>query len=143
MIKSLRITSLLFATALLLATSCNKYENGPGLSLRTKKARLANTWELTESIDGNTDISEYTKGITLTIDKDGNFSFGGKTPQGAQAEGEGTWEFSSDKTTLILTETGATIPDKWVITKLKNDELWLEKSQSSSTQASQKFIGLD
>lgn len=141
--KTLKLTSLLFAAALMLGTSCNKYENGPSLSLRTKKARLVNTWELTEVIDGDTDISEFTKGTTMTIDKEGNFSFGGKTPQGVAASGNGTWEFSSDKTTLILTTPNVRTPEKWVITKLKNDELWVEKEQSNNTKASRKFVGLD
>lgn len=143
MIKTFKLTTLLFATALVFGTSCNKYEDGPSLSLRTKKARLVNTWELTEASDGNTDITEYSKGITLTIEKNGDFSYGGETPQGAKPEGKGTWEFNKDKTTLILTEEGVVIPEKWIITKLKNDELWVKKEQSSSTEAVQKFKGLD
>jgi hypothetical protein len=144
MIKSIKITSLLFAAAILFgATSCNKYEDGPSLSLRTKKARLVNTWELTEAVDGSTDITDFSKGITLTIEKDDSFSYGGETPQGAKAEGKGTWEFSDDKTVLILTIDGQVIPDKWTITRLKNDELWLKKTQSSGTEAIQKFKGLD
>ncbi len=144
MIKTIRLTSLLFAAAILFGTaSCNKYEDGPSLSLRTKKARLVNTWELTESVDGSADISDFSRGITLTIEKDDKFNYGGETPQGIEATGSGTWEFNSDKTVLILTIDGQVIPDKWTITRLKNDELWLKKTQSNGTEAIQKFKGLD
>lgn len=143
MIKTLKIASLLFATMLVFGTSCSKYENGPKLSLRSKKARVTNTWELTEWIDGSINISENTAGITMTIDKDGSYSIGGENSGGAVESKKGKWEFSSDKTLLILTLDGQRAADKWIITKLKNDELWLEKSQASNTSGSKKYKGLD
>ncbi len=144
MIKSLKTTSLLIITSILFATvSCNKYEDGPSLSLRTKKARLINTWELIESIDGGTDISDFSRGITLTIENNESFYSGGETPQGVKPTDQGTWEFNKEKTVLILTIDGQITPEKWTITRLKNDELWLKKTQSNGTEAFQKFRGLD
>ena len=66
-----------------------------------------------------------------------------KLHKGFKATGSGTWEFNSDKTVLILSIEGQVIPDKWTITRLKNDELWLKKTQSNGTEAIQKFKGLD
>ncbi len=143
MTKTLKLATVLFASLLIFGTSCNKYEDGPKLSLRTKKARMVNTWEVTEAKDGDSDITEFSEGATITLDKEGNYKTGGETKLGPVQETEGTWEFSSDKTRLILTEKGATLPEKWTITRLKNDELWLKKDQSNGTQASTKYKGLD
>lgn len=143
MTKTFKLISILFASMLIFGTSCSKYENGPKLSLRSKKARLVNTWELTESKDGDTDISEFSKGATIKINKDGTYETGGTTKLGAVTAVKGKWEFSSDKTKVIYTEDGQTAADKWTITKLKNDELWLEKDQANNTKATAKYKGLD
>lgn len=143
MTKTLKITGILFAAFLIFGTACNKYEDGPKLSLRTKKARMVNTWELTEYIDGDTDISANTSGTTIMLTKDGDFEVGGETKNGTVQKLVGTWEFSDDKTKLILSYDGVTIPTKWTITRLKNDELWLKREQANGTNASQKFKGLD
>ena len=143
MTKTLKLTTLLFAGLLIFGTSCNKYENGPKLSLRTKKARVVNTWKLTEATDGDDNITEFSAGATITINKDESFKTGGETKLGPVQEEKGTWEFSDDKTKLILTYDGVTLPTKWTITKLKNDELWLEREQSNGKKATGKYEGQD
>lgn len=142
MTKTIKLTTLLIAGLLIFGTSC-KYENGPKLSLRSKKARMVNTWEVTEATDGDDDITKFTSGATITINKDESFKTGGETKLGPVQEEKGTWEFSDDKTKLILTYDGTTLPTKWTITKLKNDELWLEREQSNGKKAMGKYKGLD
>ena len=143
MTKTLKIAALLFTSLVIFGSSCKKYEDGPSLSLRTKKARLANTWELTEATDGNVDISAFMTGLEMTIEKDGNYSKGGTIANGTTINEIGTWEFSEDKTTLILSPNGSLFPVKWIITRLKNDELWLKRSQSAGTEASEKYKGIN
>ena len=145
MTKTLKLTSLLFAAMLIFGTSCGKYPDGPGFSLRTKKARLVNTWKVTYATDANDDITENTAGVTLTIDEEGNWKTGCETTNGAVQEETGTWQLSNDKDILILTHDDATItiPQQWKINRLKNDELWLENAQANGASAERKFEGQD
>lgn len=51
-----RIASILFfAFAILVSvSSCRKYEEGPNVSLRTKKARITNNWKYESAqVNGN------------------------------------------------------------------------------------------
>ncbi len=65
--------SILFAAfAVVFLASCGKYEDGPGLSLRSKKARLTGTWVVESAIQGSTDITgDITNGgsVELTFEK--------------------------------------------------------------------------
>lgn len=102
--------------------SCSKYEEGPALSLRTKKARVANTWKAekyvsedgTETQANDESTTEYTKDGNVTVTS-GSFSF------------SGTWEFNSDKTGIKTTfeQGGVSTTSTSIIIKLKNDEMWL------------------
>jgi len=40
-------------------SSCNKYEEGPLISLRTKKNRLYGEWEVVEFMKGNEDLTQF------------------------------------------------------------------------------------
>lgn len=145
MTKTMKLITVFFASMLIFGTSCGKYEDGPSLSLRSKKARLVNTWEIEEATDADDDVTAGYAGATWTLDKDGNYTTGGTiTSTGAAVpEIKGKWEFSSDKTKLILTPENVTLPTKWTITRLKNDELWLKDDQAQNTSKTRKFKGLD
>ncbi len=114
--------------ATLFITACGKYEEGPKLSLRSKKARVANTWKIaggTVSITdstGNTTSSdvEPDEDYSITIEKDGTWK--------DSDDDSGTWEFSDDKEKLKMTyeEDGVSTTFESEILKLKNDEMWLK-----------------
>lgn len=120
--KNLRILSLALLAVTFVLGSCSKYEEGPALSLRTKKARVANTWKAdkyvsddgTETTANDETTSEYDKDGTVTITS-GSTSF------------SGTWEFNSDKTGIETTFDfgGVTQTSTSIIIKLKNDEMWI------------------
>ena len=104
----------LVAVVLLLTMSgCKKYPEGPGLSFRSKKARLCQDWKLEQYIyDGN----DYTDHLFQTFDTyEMNISKNGSmylfTSTYMQSNGtthtvqvNGTWEFSDDKRTLYFWE---------------------------------------
>lgn len=50
-------------------SSCGKYEDGPGLSLLTKKSRVAGSWDV-KSIGNQVMNSEYS--INLSFEKTGS-----------------------------------------------------------------------
>lgn len=135
--KSLKLFSFaLLAMVFVLGTSCGKYEEGPGFSLRTKKARLAGVWKAEKYVSSNgtsvpassNDNStwEFEKdgSMTLKVDEDG-FSF----------TASGTWEFVKDKEYIKTTIEffGQTETDEMKIVRLTNKELWIEDEDGDQT----------
>ena len=50
--------------------SCQKYEEGPALALRTKKQRVANVWEIDHATRNGEDVSEDFDNFELTMRDD-------------------------------------------------------------------------
>ncbi len=129
--------SILFAAfAVVFLASCGKYEDGPGLSIRSKKARLTGTWVVESAIQGSTDITgDITNGgsVELTFDKDGVFTYAyDYVIFGVPASGSitGTWDFSDDKSELVITN-GSGDSNSAKILRLTSSELWLEETDSN------------
>jgi hypothetical protein len=129
--------SILFAAfAVVMLASCGKYEDGPGFSLRSKTSRLAGTWTLTEVFQGSVDITtSFTYGGTIEaiFDKDGVYTntYDYVTPFGpVSGSVSGTWDFSDDKTSLLVTNGSGDIQSSKIL-RLTNKELWLEQSDSN------------
>ncbi len=126
------LTGLFFIAVTL--SGCGKYEEGPAVSFRSKKERVANTWEVNEQTynGSKVDPSNY-ENVTITFDKDGNFS----TAYGAFSV-SGEWEFNDDKTKIITTvnsnESEATI------LKLKEKELWTEEEDSNGNKTETHYV---
>jgi hypothetical protein len=121
--KKFVVVNLFIAFALSFA-SCGKYEEGPGLSLRTKTARLAGTWKADKvfinselSSDSITELEpriEFTKDDIFRINLDSTWI-------------EGTWEFNEEKTTAIGTYAIPFVGEfknRYNILRLTNDEFW-------------------
>ncbi|MFI5202853.1 MAG: hypothetical protein ACHQF2_00030 [Flavobacteriales bacterium] len=125
-------TKILFVVMVVLTiASCNKYEEGPSLSLRSKKARLTGEWKADKFTLNGTDItsaflasagSDY----TMHLDKDGAYHIH------ATFEDGGTWEFSDNKEELhMLSSVAGAEEEHFDIIKLKNKELWLRHTHDS------------
>lgn len=118
----LKLKSIILLSAVLFTfASCSKYEEGPAISLKTKKNRITNEWQLDEYYENGelSKLDDDEKSI-LDIQKDGKFEV---RDDGWVDSGE--WDFTSDKTKLILT-----YPDEAIsleILKLKSNELWLRE----------------
>ncbi|PCJ84228.1 MAG: hypothetical protein COA57_09490 [Flavobacteriales bacterium] len=112
---TLLITPVLF-------TGCKKYDEGPSLSLRTKKARVANEWKVDFAYDykdGENTTSDYF-GETWEFSKDGEWI----ERDNGTIDKSGTWEFVSDKESIKITKPFDV--DYYDILKLKNKEMWLK-----------------
>ncbi len=69
-----KFTAAFFLMASLLC-SCNKYEDGPALSLHTKKARVAGSWDLVYfTTDGHNEFKDYYSG-TNACNLSGSYSY--------------------------------------------------------------------
>ncbi len=118
-----------------LLSACGKYEEGPGFTVLTKKARLTGIWDAQEyvsstgstSTDNDDATIEFTKsGTCLVNSNDPNFPF----------SISGTWEFVSDKEKVKLTFAGSS--DEFTIMRLTNSELWAKDSDGDITKYEKK-----
>lgn len=120
-----KLTYLTIAGATTLGvSSCGKYEDGPGFSLRTKKARVDGSWNV-KSVGSSVLGTEYS--INMSFDKSGSvlltqtYSYQGYTDSYSYA---GSWDFASDKEQLVLNIDGNV--QLFEIKRLTNDEMWLD-----------------
>jgi hypothetical protein len=117
-------------------TSCSKYEEGPSLSLRSKKARLAGEWSVSNVTLNGTDVTSLflPSGTTysMTIEKDGTWT-SSYASSGFSSTEAGTWEFVDSKENLKIVTTGSsdTDGDTSTIVMLKNKELKLKDVSGS------------
>ncbi|MCC6701316.1 MAG: hypothetical protein IT221_07315 [Fluviicola sp.] len=127
----LTLATVVAATTFL--ASCGKYEDGPGFTLLTKKARLTGEWDIKEYVDGSDgSVVAETSSDTYLIEKDGTI-----TIKSGNVSTKGTWEFVSDKEQLSVTVPvvifGVTYsePEISTITRLTNKELWIKDTDGS------------
>jgi hypothetical protein len=113
-------------------SSCGKYEEGPKISLASKKARISNTWKLDKYLYNGVDQPLGGYSLVIDIKKDGSYtstsSFGG-----ASFIDTGVWQFSSDKESLITTSTGSSTAETVQIIRLKSNEFWTRETVGSDT----------
>lgn len=105
-------------------TSCNKYEEGPGFSVRSAKQRITNTWEVEKYVDADgTETAGTSSDPTMTITKDGEF-----TITSGSFNTSGTWAFDDSKENITTTYDfgGSSISSTSKIVRLTMTELWLE-----------------
>lgn len=113
---------LLFVLAITFSFfSCKKYDDGPLLSLRTKAARMDNTWVIDKAYKDGIDVTSfYPADFQITITKDGKWNqIANSIPS------QGTWSFSDKKETIVFKTDGASKEEVFTILRLKNDQLWL------------------
>jgi len=114
--------SLVLLAVLSFLNGC-KYEEGPAISLRSKKARVENSWSVEKFIDAEgVSYDDPFPDAEYTFTKDGKF-----TLKDNSGEIAGTWVFSESKKNIILSYTqGAVGSDEYRILKLKDKEFWFQ-----------------
>lgn len=109
--------------------SCKKYEDGPAISLKTKKMRLCRKWNFTEgTLEGNPlQFSYYMYTDEYEYKTNGKYIITGEDARNAKTSYlEGTWSFSDKKENLvrsIYTNSSETLS----ILRLTSTDLWLCK----------------
>lgn len=107
-------------------TSCGKYEEGPKLSLRSKKGRLAGDW-LLQSVEVNGTAVNFTNSDYWTFDKDGTYKY-----TAGNLSVSGTWVFTDDKLGII-TEVSGNKDTMSTLIKLTNKEMWFKDVDGANT----------
>lgn len=104
-------------------SSCGKYEDGPGFTLLTKKARITGVWDETEEIDTDGTVYTDSSNETMELTKSGSAIL---NDPGSGLSLQGSWEFSSNKEKVRLTfNFGTTTTEEYTIRRLTNKELWV------------------
>ena len=120
---------LLLAITGSLFTSCTKFEEGPGLSLRSPEAKLDGNWvvRIATQADGD-DVTDLYANFTYTFTKDGAFSY--RFEQGNFSfDAVGTYSFNKDNSMLSTSASydfqGLIITDDQMVSvlRLTTDEL--------------------
>ena len=118
----------------LVFTACNKYEDGPALSLVTKKERLENTWIIhtvfKNDVDVTADYNAAAAGYTLNIKKDETYTLSYRPFNMTDYSESGTWNFNDKKTMVTFQKSGSSDSRTWEILRLKTDELWAKYSEN-------------
>ncbi len=123
--------------------SCNKYVDGPKLSLRSKKARLCGDWKLEFYSYNDADQTAALQALLganfkYDIEKDGKYTVQGNFST------TGTWELGEDGDDVMFqsSASGATL-DTYRILRLKNKELWWKQTQSNGDVVEMHFVPAD
>lgn len=104
--------------SMVILSECKKYDDGPRVSLLTKKSRLANAWKYEKVTKQNgTDITSAFATDFIEFKKDGNVieTYGNDLYPG-------TWLFGNNKEEIALNIPSDTRTVS--ILRLKNKELW-------------------
>jgi len=127
--KSIAIRSFALLSLMFVFAACSKYEEGPSFTLLTKKMRMVNSWTLS-SYTYN-DVSVNTNGVLVwELESDGTAtmtSSGG----GFSFSETGTWDFNSDKTKLLLTDSNNNT-EEFTIVQLKNKDLKVSQTEGDN-----------
>ncbi|HBX49771.1 MAG: hypothetical protein A2275_00060 [Bacteroidetes bacterium RIFOXYA12_FULL_35_11] len=120
---------LLFAIIELIGiSSCKKYEEGPVLSLRFKNARVAGVWTYDKVTVSGNDFTSLYANEKVEFTKDGK----AKWTYSSALSKDGEWKFNDDKSKLMTKFDNVSTWIEYEIIKLRNDQLWLKKTEGNS-----------
>jgi hypothetical protein len=112
-------------------TSCKKYEDGPTLSLRSKKERIANIWVIESANRNGVDVTNAYKDYILTLTKSGGATLQLKVDffgTDVFLQTDGTWSLEELNNNLRLDFENDDFDRYYKITKLKEKELSLREN---------------
>jgi hypothetical protein len=131
--KSLAI--LLFAcAAVAVLPSCNTYEDGPGLSFRSKYSRVVNNWKTKTVMRGLVDVTAWYEDYQIDMREDGRMTLTNRDALDSLYTIDGFWDLVNDNKDLRLLYANPPVnPDRvtYQILRLKEDELWIQEDQDS------------
>ncbi len=126
------IATVVFAVSL---TACGKYEDGPEVSLRSRKSRVDGDWKVTRYMVNGDDQTGSHNNDRYNFTKDGDVTYT-YTDNGLSISSSGTWDLVNDDEQLRTTTTvfGFTNTDNWTILELRNETMKLRKTEGNSTE---------
>lgn len=135
---------LFFTLLFFIINGCSQYEYGPQLTLRTKEARITNSWTFSQVyknglniLNGIGDSSVIYSGSSIGLQENGRFSsiIVAKDNAGVNEtfNYDGSWRLEEDDAKLnLIFDTIVPFFGKerlYTITKLASDDLWYEEKE--------------
>jgi hypothetical protein len=119
--KITNITTLIVCAVLILlgVQGCQKYSDGPMISLNSRTERVANTWKVDNYKLNGDDFTSLVSGYTETYSKDGNYSY-----SWGALSGTGTWAFQNKDAEIRITGTNNQTTVTLYIQKLEEKQFW-------------------
>ncbi|MDQ3111048.1 MAG: hypothetical protein M3R17_14235 [Bacteroidota bacterium] len=129
---------------LVLFSNCNKYEDGPAISLRTKKHRVCNSWRIDQvfetpqngsQTDKTTDYKNAYVNYVMMINKSDLYTITYRPYNIGDYSETGSWYLSAGKSNLVFVNAngnGSSIGSVWTILRLKENELWMQTRNSNN-----------
>ncbi len=115
-----RIIQLLFIGALVPTfQSCQKYDDGPMFSIRTRTQRVSNQWTVDNYKINGSDYTSLASSYTETFSKSGAYSYSWSILSGA-----GTWAFQNKDKEIKLTGNDDQSSRTLYILKLEEKSFW-------------------
>lgn len=122
---------ILLSAVLFSLCSCNKYDEGPAFSLRTKTFRATDNWKVAHAEKNGNDVTTSIR-MSVNLKDDGSMIYKDTI---ATSSGDsislrsGVWEFDHDAENLLLVFTdpgGGNVSARiWYILRLTVGELWV------------------
>jgi len=118
--SKISVILILFA-ALIIPTmqSCSKYPEGPDFTIRSRTARVANTWKVENYKVNGTDFTSLVASYTETYTKGGAYSY-----SWGSSSGSGTWTFQNNAKEIRLNGNDEQSSRVLTILKLEEKEFW-------------------
>jgi len=117
--NNLAVIIVLTGFVLLVIQSCNKYPDGPMISLNSRTERVANTWKVDNYQANEVDYTSLVSGYTETFTKDGNYSF-----NWGLISGTGTWSFQNNDAEIRIIGVDNQSSETLFIQKLEEKQFW-------------------
>ena len=136
------LKTAVLALSTLLIFSCEKYENGPAISLIPRNERIANTWVIEKAIQNDEDVTSQYDQYEVYYTSDGDSELSAEyTAFGVefQTETQGTWSLTNNDEDLVVDYQDDSEDEEYQILKLTSKELWLrEKGEDLELHLGQK-----
>ena len=115
---------------IIIFTSCKKYEDGPSLSLRSRKERVANDWRIDKAMNNGNDVTSDFNNYLVKFGKGGEASLIAKYHfLGTDYEftTNGTWSFESNDDKIKVDYENNSADATYLIMRLKETEFWVRQ----------------
>ncbi len=110
---------LAIAIVLIATQSCKKYPDGNGISLRSRTARVENTWKVENYKINGTDFTSLVTDYTETFTKNGTYSY-----KWGSKNGDGGWNFQNKDSEIKLNGSEDQTSRTLIILKLEEKTFW-------------------
>jgi cytoskeletal protein RodZ len=133
--NSMKKITFLFVFAViasLVFSGCDKYDEGPTLTLKSNVSRITGEWKPTKYTKNGVDQS-FDPNYRVKFSKDGTLAIT-FTNNSVSYTSTGTWAFSNDDETLTYTSTfaGFSSIEQYTIKRLSSSQLFIEKQDDTN-----------